>query len=401
MKRKQKNRRKQVKKRQNKIAAYENEEFKDIFKINQALSMKDYGLLREIGRQSGFVSDPVRRRVWPFLLHYSERKVKREGSLNIPHKDEEQVKLDVTRSFNAYPKNVDDQEKEKLQGQLHRVIIHVLRSYPSLHYYQGFHDICSVFLLLFGEKYACQLMERVALFYLRDAMFATLEPVMKQLTMIDSLIRLEDNELYEFIMEAGVLPYYALSWVITWYSHDLSDLEKIARLFDLILSSNPLMPVYVAAATVISKRKQVLALPCDTSTVHSFLTNLASDTDIDAVCEQAHVLEARYGVHELQSLSTIPLDQFSVVNRFEQDYLSIDTLEKYSEKVSEVIRITRQEKYDKPIELAAIKPHEATQSMLNKLLMHKEMYTVFTVGASLSILAFWIANSGLIREWMI
>lgn len=64
MKRKQKNRRKQVKKRQNKIAAYENEEFKDIFKINQALSMKDYGLLREIGRQSGFVSDPVRRRVW-------------------------------------------------------------------------------------------------------------------------------------------------------------------------------------------------------------------------------------------------------------------------------------------------------------------------------------------------
>ncbi|CEI88579.1 hypothetical protein RMCBS344292_02961 [Rhizopus microsporus] len=244
-------------------------------------------------------------------------------------------------------------------------------------------------------------MERVALFYLRDAMFATLEPVMKQLTMIDSLIRLEDNELYEFIMEAGVLPYYALSWVITWYSHDLSDLEKIARLFDLILSSNPLMPVYLAVATVISKRKQVLALPCDTSTVHSFLTNLASDTDIDTVCEQAHALEARYGIYELQSLSTIPLDQFSVVNRFEQDYLSIDTLEKYNEKVSEVIRITRQEKYDKPIELTAIKPHEATQSTLNKLLMHKEIYTVFTIGASLSILALWIANSSLIREWMI
>lgn len=59
----------------------------------------------------------------PFLLHYSERKVKREGSLNskrllvvylisnvffkkVPHKDEEQVKLDVARSFNAYPKSI-------------------------------------------------------------------------------------------------------------------------------------------------------------------------------------------------------------------------------------------------------------------------------------------------------
>lgn len=84
---------------------------------------------------------------------------------------------------------------------MHRIIIHVLRSYPSLHYYQGFHDICSVFLLLFGEKYACQMIERVSLFYLRDMMFNSLEPVMKQLTIIDTIIRLEDNELHEFITE--------------------------------------------------------------------------------------------------------------------------------------------------------------------------------------------------------
>jgi hypothetical protein len=97
--------------------------------------------------------------------------------------------------------DVSPEDKKKLEGQLSRVIAHVLRSYPSLHYYQGFHDICSVFILLFGEKYACKLMEPVALFYLRDEMFVTMEPVLKQLTILDTLIRLEDIELYEFITE--------------------------------------------------------------------------------------------------------------------------------------------------------------------------------------------------------
>lgn len=108
----------------------------------------------------------------PFLLHLSEKKIRKEGSLNskhifcfnrtwmfifffffsVPHKDEEQVKLDVTRSFNSYPKSkglgeikkcssnilldINEEEKEKLKVQLHRVILHVLRLYPSLHYYQ-------------------------------------------------------------------------------------------------------------------------------------------------------------------------------------------------------------------------------------------------------------------------
>lgn len=45
------------------------------------------------------------------------------------------------------------------------------------------------------------MLERVSLFYLRDVMFATLEPVMKQLTMIDTLICLQDKELHDFITE--------------------------------------------------------------------------------------------------------------------------------------------------------------------------------------------------------
>lgn len=38
-------------------------------------------------------------------------------------------------------------------------------------------------------------------FYNTDEMFTTMEPVLKQLTILDTLIKLEDAELYDFTSE--------------------------------------------------------------------------------------------------------------------------------------------------------------------------------------------------------
>src|SRR5436190_770097 len=54
------------------------------------------------------------------------------------------------------------------------------------------------------------------------------------------------------IHRVGVLPYYCLSWVLTWCSHDITDFPKVARLFDFFLASNPLMPVYFSAAVSVT-----------------------------------------------------------------------------------------------------------------------------------------------------
>ena len=45
-------------------------------------------------------------------------------------------------------------------------------------------------------------------------------------------------------------PYYGLSWLITWFAHNVPDLEQIARLFDLFLASHPLMPLYFACMAI-------------------------------------------------------------------------------------------------------------------------------------------------------
>ncbi|KAG2206569.1 hypothetical protein INT47_008586 [Mucor saturninus] len=414
MARKQRKQRKQKKNVYREKPAQENPQFQDTFKINQALKTGDYQLLRDIGRETGFSSDAIRRRVWPYLLHCTDPEIQNtmEGSPDVPHKDESQVKLDVVRSFNSYPKNVGPEDKAKLEGQLDRVITHVLRAYPSLHYYQGFHDICSVFILLFGEKYACKLMEPVALFYKRYPFFffissaanksSIMEPILKQLTILDTLIRLEDVDLYDFITEAGVLPYYCLSWVITWCSHDLDDLEKITRLFDLFLCSNPFMSIYFAAAVVLSRRDQVLALECEISTLHSFLTKLPKDLDIQWLCQKACELEKKHPVFDIQCESTIALDELSTVNRFEKDWVSIQTQEELDTTLQDsIIPLLKDKEERKPIKLLSKLPQPSSNSILQKLrqLDRKDMalYTLVTIGAGVGLLAMFMSNADLVR----
>ncbi len=46
-------------------------------------------------------------------------------------------------------------------------------------------------------------------------------------------------------------PFFALPWFITWFSHDVTDINVVARLFDVFMGSHPLLPLYVCTAVCI------------------------------------------------------------------------------------------------------------------------------------------------------
>ena len=48
----------------------------------------------------------------------------------------------------------------------------------ELHYYQGFGDICSVLLLVCGEKIAFNMARKLAITHLKDNMAPTMQPTM-------------------------------------------------------------------------------------------------------------------------------------------------------------------------------------------------------------------------------
>lgn len=91
-------------------------------------------------------------------------------------------------------------------------------------------------------------------------MLDSFDPVSKQLRLMSSLIEYEDPELTLFLERSNVMPYYALSWILTWFSHDFENYEKVVRLFDLFISSPAIMPVFIASAVSIDNFIIIISL---------------------------------------------------------------------------------------------------------------------------------------------
>ncbi len=87
-------------------------------------------------------------------------------------------------------------------------------------------------------------------FFIHVSSFAlhdTFDITKELLGLLFPIIEKEDPELYQFLLKSEVQPYFALSWLITWFSHGFDDLDSIARLFDFFLASHPVMPLYLSA----------------------------------------------------------------------------------------------------------------------------------------------------------
>jgi TBC1 domain family member 20 len=82
-------------------------------------------------------------------------------------------------------------------------------------------------------------------------MLDSLDPILRQLNLLNTLIRQEDKEIADFLEKSNTLPYFCLSWVITWCSHDIRDFSKVVRLFDFFIASDPIITIYLSA--IVSK----------------------------------------------------------------------------------------------------------------------------------------------------
>jgi hypothetical protein len=119
---------------------------------------------------------------------------------------------------------------------------------------QGLHDIASVLLLVCGEVLAYRMLSRLTVCHLRDCTRASLASALETLKLLYPILGHADPPLCTHIFRlaepALELPYFALSWYMTWFAHDIADLAHASRLFDLFISSHPLMPLYLAAVAI-------------------------------------------------------------------------------------------------------------------------------------------------------
>ncbi|OAA44401.1 Rab-GAP/TBC domain protein [Metarhizium rileyi] len=267
--------------------------------IRDACKWNDLAKLRSLAESTGgFLTDGLRRSAWPTLLGLSTDVMNDNGDAGShhqegaatdweqlePHRDEDQVRLDVNRSFIYYPSDKSDAQLDKCKSELLVLIVEVLRLHPYLCYFQGFHDICQVFLLVLPPACRARVVARLSILRIRDFMLPSLRPTTDQLHLLPDLLAKADGELREHI--ATIEPFYALAGTLTMYAHNIEAYRDIARLFDVFLAREPVFTIYVFAQIVIGRRKEILNIE-EPDILQVVLGKVPPDMDLDALITNA------------------------------------------------------------------------------------------------------------------
>lgn len=87
-------------------------------------------------------------------------------------------------------------------------------------------------------------------------MLTSLEPAISQLELLRPILQAADPILYDHLPKNQ--PSFALAGTITMFAHNIQDYRDITRLFDFFLARHAVMPIYLFAAVVLSKREELL-----------------------------------------------------------------------------------------------------------------------------------------------
>ncbi|PKS08860.1 hypothetical protein jhhlp_003471 [Lomentospora prolificans] len=283
--------------------------------IHDACLNTDLGSLKLLAEsEGGFLADDLRRKAWPILLGLPAETKSKDVSSSLAdveieqppwqelshHPDEDQVQLDVNRAFIYYPNGLTEADLRKRKSELSDLITEVLRRHPFLCYFQGYHDICQVFLLVLDPPLRAPLVARLSLLRIRDFMLPTLAPTVAQLRLIPDILNAADPSLREHL--AGTEPFYALSGTLTMYAHNIEGYRDIARLFDVLLVREPVFSIYLFAQIVLSRREELFDTPADDpSMLHLILSKVPRKLDLESLIAHTIVLFEKHPPETLRS----------------------------------------------------------------------------------------------------
>uniref|UniRef100_H3HBN8 Rab-GAP TBC domain-containing protein n=1 Tax=Phytophthora ramorum TaxID=164328 RepID=H3HBN8_PHYRM len=226
------------------------------------------------------------------------------------HRDAAQIEKDVERSLWHYDvlQGLKESERRVKRRALTQIILGVLDTNDELFYFQGYHDIVSVFLLTLGNsKGTMQAVLHVSEAYQREPMRSGFEQVMATTRLLFPLLDAADEVLFQHLYESGVEPFFALPWLITWFAHQLRRFQDVARLYDVFLVTHPLFSLYVSAAVVLESREKILRCERDFGTMHGMLSNLPLTMDVEKVIARALVLFHQLPPEQLRRRSEVDI----------------------------------------------------------------------------------------------
>lgn len=336
--------------------------------VEEALAANKLNLVAEYSRATeGLVSTHMRAKVWPLLLgvetsdssgvsqNNPERlflsDVAQFGTNDLPpHKDEAQVMLDIKRLFtvmshfnslhgsvnSSFTTILSPDDIDRMRKRLFCLVVRVLRKYPCLNYYQGYHDVASVVLLLYNDvgdthdERAFAVLEKLTTCHLRDFMISDIALSINHLKLIPCIVEEADHSLFELIrqtsnsyMASGGCYFdykflQGLLSVLTLFSHDIANSNHLMILWDFILSYKSVAAsMYIYVAAILFYKEQIMEklggtnadlLTVDADLVHTLLLPSSlfgelTDLDLVRILTQAKLLIDTYPYTKFHKVS--------------------------------------------------------------------------------------------------
>jgi hypothetical protein len=188
---------------------------------------------------------------------------------------------------NKHRKKVASLLKKKQRRLANLINLTLSNQGDEVKYYQGYHDVACIFLHALGNdggdkdplgvELPARVLGQVTQFQLRDSCrssFASFQQCL-QWTLFPLLAKL-DPQLHNHLKDCDMEPFFCLSWILTWFAHDVRDTNLVKRLFDAFLVSHPLLVLYVTIAMMTHpiNRKILLDTDCDFADLHHTLSML-------------------------------------------------------------------------------------------------------------------------------
>ncbi len=181
-----------------------------------------------------------------------------------------------------------------------------------LSYFQGFHDIVQVFLLVMGVDHAAEAVAHLALLRIRDFMLPSLSPSLAHLRLMPVIISAVDPQLCRHLSHTE--PFFALAATLTLYAHDIQEYGDIARLFDFLLAHGAVVSIYFFAIIVLSRRDELFEIPADEpEMLHSVLSKLPKPLNLEGLISKTIDLFETHPPESLSGRAWAKISPFSVL----------------------------------------------------------------------------------------
>ncbi|SSD59038.1 uncharacterized protein SCODWIG_00799 [Saccharomycodes ludwigii] len=226
------------------------------------------------------------------LVRDEKLPIEKKYTTNIQIKDESQIKLDVERSFHTIS---DESLRDQYKEYLYEILVEIFKKSQNMHYYQGFHDIISVFVIVFTDikvldddniivelaidkDVLVELAYNFSLLHLRDFLMDSLDFTVDQLRLIPFIVKVLDHDTYKKLNFKNCEMTSAISFVLTLFSHEDLNIEIVTRIFELVIVNNSIVVVLFIYALLIIELKGTLIKTyqesLDEFNDHSLLLNM-------------------------------------------------------------------------------------------------------------------------------